>query len=183
MMRKFCLMFILLATVQMINAQEEIALPTEPSNGFAFSLGCKVTIKLVPTDSINFDYSVLSIESYQEPIYLKKTEDLFDKEGPPNTLTLYFTYGYFGEKMTEKDMRIFLVIKNYTDNILQYSSDIQRMEDGEFEETSNAGIYSKAIATEIWPYMIHNIGLWGFKKRVLAQEVEEIKKGTKKIEE
>jgi hypothetical protein len=42
-------------------------------------------------------------------------------------------------------------------------SDIQREDGGEFEETSNVGTYSGALGTEMWPYMIYQIGLHDFK--------------------
>jgi len=53
-------------------------------------------------------------------------------------------------------------MKNRTDYTLSYKSDIQREENGEFEETSNVGTYRGAKGTEMWPYMIYQIGLHDF---------------------
>ena len=50
-------LLILLVIGFSLNAQE---LPTEPENGFAFPIGSKFTIKLHPTDSVNFDFSIVN---------------------------------------------------------------------------------------------------------------------------
>ena len=73
--------------------------------------------------------------------------------------------GTRGETEEERDenMRILLIIKNYSKEILSYTSEIQLEEDGEYEETSNVGTFG-AMTTEIWPYMIYSIGLSEFRK-------------------
>lgn len=60
-------------------------------------------------------------------------------------------------------MKVLLVMKNRTKHALSYASDIQTKEDGEFKETSNVGTFPNAQGTEIWPYMIQQIGLHDFK--------------------
>jgi hypothetical protein len=45
------------------NAQD---LPTEAQNGFAFPVGSKFTIKLHPTDSTVFDYSIIKFEQFDQ---------------------------------------------------------------------------------------------------------------------
>lgn len=60
-------------------------------------------------------------------------------------------------------MKIHLLMKNYTDKILNYTSEIQTEEEGEYKETSNIGMYPNAKGDEIWPYMIYFIGLREFK--------------------
>ena len=57
-------------------------------------------------------------------------------------------------------------MKNRTEHTFEFNSDIQVEEDGEFENTSNVGIYSGVKATEMWPYMIHQIALNEFKKSI-----------------
>jgi len=152
-----------LAIAYFAQAQE---LPSIPANGFAFPLGSKFVIKLIPTDSVNFDYSVLSFEPFEEIVDTRKKDDLFEKNGEDNTIVLYFCLGTSGEseQEREKNMRVLLIMKNYSKEVLNYTSDIQREEDGEYEETSNVGTFPNAIGTEIWPYMIYSIGLSEFRK-------------------
>ena len=59
-------------------------------------------------------------------------------------------------------MKVLLIMKNYTTMALQYSCDIQRSENGEFENTSNVGIFPGAKGMEMWPYMIYMIELKDF---------------------
>jgi hypothetical protein len=141
-------------------------LPSEPANGFAFPIGSKFTIKLIPVDSVNYDYSVLSFEPFEEIVDTWKNDDLFEKEGEENTIVFYFCFGTRGEteEEKEKNMKVLLLMKNYSKMALKYTSDIQREEDGEYEETSNVGTFPGARGTEMWPYMIYSIGLREFRK-------------------
>ena len=101
-------------------------MPSIPANGFAFSLGSKFTIKLVPTDSVNFDYSVIAFEPFEEIIDTRKKEELFEEKGQDSTIAFYFCIGTRGETDEERDenMRILLIIKNYSKEILSYTSEI-----------------------------------------------------------
>tara|TARA_R110002050_G_scaffold39891_2_gene97865 strand:+ start:2903 stop:3355 length:453 start_codon:yes stop_codon:yes gene_type:complete len=146
----------------MLNAQE---LPTEPAPGFSFPLGTKFTIEMFQVDSINFDFSIIEFEPFHEIVDTYETDSLFSENGKPGTIEFYFCYGSHGstEKEKEKNMKILLVFKNRTEFNFTYLSDIKIDEDGEFQSTSNIGSYSGAKGTEMWPYMIYEIGLHDFK--------------------
>jgi len=152
-----------LAITYIAQAQE---LPSEPANGFAFPIGSKFVIKLIPTDSVNYDYSVLSFEPFEEIVDTYENAELFEEKGEENTIVFYFCFGTRGEtdQEREKNMKVLLLMKNYSKEVLKYTSDIQREEDGEFEETSNVGTFPNAKGTEMWPYMIYSIGLREFRK-------------------
>jgi hypothetical protein len=145
------------------NAQD---LPTEPENGFAFPIGSKFTIKLYPTDSIHFDYSIIKFEPFQEIIDTWENDELFEGEGEKGTIDFFFCLGTSGEteEEKEKNMKVLLLMKNRTEFALNYNSDIQRTENGEFEKTSNIGTFPEVKGNEMWAYMIYQIGLNGFKK-------------------
>ena len=160
MMKKSILIFILLLSFG-INAQD---LPTEPENGFAFPLGSKFTIKLHPTDSTAFDYSIIKFEPFEKIVDTWENDDLFEENGEDGTIEFYFCLGTSGEteKEREEKMKVLLIMKNRTKYSLNYKSDIQREEQGEFEYTSNVGTHPNAKGTEMWPYMIYQIGLNSF---------------------
>jgi len=160
---KRLLIITFLAITFFAQAQE---LPSEPANGFAFPIGSKFVIKLVPTDSVNFDYSVISFETFEEIVDVFENDELFEEEGEENIIVFYFCFGTRGEteQEKEKNMEVLLIMKNYTKEALKYSSDILREEDGEFESTSNVGTFPNAKGTEMWPYMIYAIGLSEFRK-------------------
>ncbi len=154
------LCFLLIGLV--VKAQD---LPTEPQNGFAFPIGSRFTIKLHPIDSTHFDYSIIAFEPFQEIIDTWETDHLFETSGDEGIIEFYFCLGTSGvtEKEREEKMKVLLIMKNRTMHSLTYDSDIQLYENGEFEDTSNAGTYRGAIGTEMWPYMIYQIGLSDFK--------------------
>ena len=85
-MKRF-LIITFLAITFFAQAQE---LPSEPANGFAFPIGSKFIIKLVPTDSVNFDYSVISFEPFEEIVDVFENDELFEEEGEENTIVFYF---------------------------------------------------------------------------------------------
>ena len=140
-------------------------LPTKPNNGFAFPLGSKFTIKLYPIDSLNFDYSIIKYEPFEEIIDTWENDILFEEQGEKGTIEFYFCLGTSGETETEKEknMKVLLLMKNRTEYSLSYNSDIQTEESGEFEKTSNIGTHSGVKGTEMWPYMIHQIALNEFR--------------------
>lgn len=158
-------LFVLLLTfVSFLTLAQE--LPTEPQNGFAFPLGSKFTIKLYAVDSANFDYSIIEFEPFEEIVNTFETDSLFAAEGQDSTIAFYFCIGTHGDDQAERDsnMQVLLLMKNYTKMVLEYSSDIMREEDGEFAKTSNIGTFPGAVGVEMWPYMIHMIGLAEFRK-------------------
>ena len=141
-------------------------LPTEPENGFVFPLGSKFTIKMHPIDSLNYHYSIIKFEPFQETVDIWETDSLFSENGIEETIEFYFCLGTRGETDVEKEknMKVLLIMKNRTNRSFNYYSEIQTEEEGEFKETSNVGTYSGAKGTEMWPYMIYTIGLTDFKK-------------------
>lgn len=159
---KKILLFLFLIVGNITNGQE---LPSAPANGFAFPIGSKFTIKLYAVDSINFDYSIIAFEQFSETVDTWENDNLFEPEGQDSTITFYFCLGTHGDSQKEKEenMQVLLLMKNYTKMALEYSSDIQRKEDGEFESTSNVGTFPGAKGTEMWPYMIYMIGLKEFR--------------------
>jgi len=140
-------------------------LPSPYEKGFAFPIGTKFTIKLDTKDTSAMTYSIIKFEEFTQTIDTWDNDKLFDKNGEEDTIEFYFCLGTHGEneKEKEKNMQVLLLFKNRTKFALSYLSEIQTDEDGEFKETSNMGTFPGAKGTEMWPYMIHAIGLKDFK--------------------
>ena len=141
-------------------------LPTGPENSFIFPIGSKFTIRLFPKDSTHFDYAVIRFEPYRQIVDTWENDTLFEEEGEDGTIDFYFclaTSGKTEEERKEK-MQIVLLMKNRTEYALSYDSDIQIKKDGEFETTSNVGVFPKAKGMEMWPYMIYQIKLSNIRK-------------------
>lgn len=162
-MKKLLLLALLTVICLSFKAQE---LPSVPANGFSFPIGSKFTIKLTPVDSNNFNYSVIEFEKFDKTVDTYKHDGLFNKTGNDSTITFYFCFATQGDNEAERkeNLKVVLLMKNYTKYMLKYTSEIQRKENGEYESTSNDGAFSGAISNEIWPYMIYSIGLREFKK-------------------
>ena len=78
-------------------------LPTKPTNGFAFPLGSKFTIKLYSKDSLNFDYSIIKYEPFEEIIDTWENDSLFEEKGEKGTIEFYFCLGTSGETEAENN--------------------------------------------------------------------------------
>lgn len=157
-------MYILLLFVSLYaNAQE---MPIGVSNKFTFPIGSKFTIKLVPKDSVNFDYSVVEFEKYFQVINMEDLKKLFVENGEEDTISFYFCLGTRGdtEEEKKKNMQILLLFKNYSDWQLDYSTDIRREKD--FEPTSNVGMFPGIIGIEMWPFVIYDIDIHQIKKHL-----------------
>ena len=162
-MRIILTLLLFFLTNNFIKAQD---LPTEQANGFAFPIGTKFTIKLYPTDSGRFNYSIIKLEPFHEIIDTWENDSLFDESGQKGTIEFYFCLATHGKTEQEKkeNMKVVLLMKNRTKYSLSYKSDIQTEEDGEFRETSNEGMFPGVKGMEIWSTMIYQIGLHDFKK-------------------
>jgi len=157
------IIFILLLINSFVVVSQE--LPTPPANGYAFPIGTKFTIKLFPIDSVNFEISIIEFEAFQEIIDTWENSNLFKEDSKNGTIEFYFCLSTRGSTDEERkeNMQVVLLMKNLTDFSLLYKSDIQIKEGGEFSETSNIGTISGLKGTEMWPYMIYQIGLHDFK--------------------
>lgn len=155
---KRILFFLLLMACLVARCQD---LPTLPASGYAFPIGSKFTIKLVPSDSVNFFYSVTHFEEYTDVVDIMRFFTMFEPEGPDSTISFYFCLGTLGkdEQERKENMKVLLLMKNYSKYPLKYTSDIQRVKNGEFENTSNIGMLPNVPGNEMWPYMIYSIRL------------------------
>jgi len=157
---------ILIAILAMQFCSQAQEIPSPPANGFAFPIGSKFTIKLYPVDSTHFDFSVIAYEAFDQTISLHENDSLFKTDGEAGTIDFYFCFATDGDTEKERDenMHVVLLFKNRTIYAMNYTSEIQRKEDGKFESTSNVGTYPGVKTNEMWPYMIYQIGLFDFRR-------------------
>jgi hypothetical protein len=87
MKKLFLILF--LATNIVVYSQE---LPTEPANGFAFPIGTKFTIKLHPTHSVSFNYSITELEPFSEVIDTWENDSLFNEKDQKGIIEFYCNY-------------------------------------------------------------------------------------------
>ena len=139
-----------------------------PQTGFSFTIGTKVTIQLIPVDSVNFDYRILKFEPYHETIDLDNDEKLLSDKIDNDKIEFVFSYGKYGKNKKEKDndLRIVLILKSGLNSIIDYKADIQ-VPNKEFESTSVVELLPDVKTREFWPYQIDVIALHNFQKRKL----------------
>lgn len=121
-----------LAITYIAYAQE---LPSKHAIGFAFPMWSKFVIKIIPTDSVFYDCSVLSREPFEEIVNTWKMNELFEKKGEENTVVFYFTLGTHGntDDDKEKNLGVVLLSKSYSQKRLGYASEILWKEDNKSE--------------------------------------------------
>ena len=164
MMKKLFTILILLLIISLRAYAQE--LPTKPAKGFSFPLGSKITIKLYPVDSLNFNYSIIEFEPFHEMLDLWGNDSLFSDTGKAGTVELYFCTATRGQtkKEREKNMKVLLISKNRSEYALEYTSEIQFEENGDYHQTSNTGWLPGVKSTEIWSDMIYFIGIRDIQK-------------------
>jgi hypothetical protein len=158
------IVILILALMSGLSVFAQVA-DTTAHEGFAFPVKSKVTIKLITVDSVNYHYKVLSVEPFTG------TPDVSDKACLPasldeNTLVFVFCVGMMGErpKGDGTNFKTLLFIKNGLKIPLEYQADIQQTNNPEFKNTSVMALFPNVPSTEIWPYPIEQIALYGFKK-------------------
>lgn len=115
------LLFLMLFIPVLVFSQN---LPTPPNPGAAFPIGSKFTIKLYPVDSINFYYSIIEFEPFNDIVDTWKNDTLFTENGKDSTITFYFCLGTHGDTDAERksNMQVLLLMKNYSKFSLNYTS-------------------------------------------------------------
>jgi len=161
-MKKGILLILLLISGISLFGQDHDSIPQA---GFSFSIGTKVTIKLVPIDSVNFNYCIVKFEPYHENIDLDNDKKLLSDTIANDMIEFVFSYGSYGKEKNGKknDLRIVLEIKSGLKSIIEYKADIQ-VPNKEFEPTSVVELLPKVNTREFWPYQIDMIALHSFQK-------------------
>lgn len=113
---------------------------------YDIGLGTKVTIRLGEQKKGVYRFSVEQIDIISDTLELDDAEKLVPEEGDPNTIVFYCVYG----RWSSGKNCVLLTIKNYTDVNLSYDTYMMIGADGQFRPTSNDGIFSKVVGTEIW---------------------------------
>ena len=164
-MKKGLFLIVLLVSGLNLYAQDHDSIP-QP--GFSFTIGTKVTIQLVPVDSVNFNYRIIKFEAFHEDIDLDNDGKLLPDTIGDDMIEFVFSYGRHGKekKGTENDLKIILELKSGLKSIIDYKADIQ-VPNKEFEPTSVVELLPKVKTREYWPYQIDVIALHSFHKSKL----------------
>jgi len=127
----------------------------------AIPLGSKGVVTLETKDSVNFTFTVKSIETFSKTInssdnYSKK---LF-KSSNNNCIEFVFCNG----KYEDGSSKTFLFMKNWYKFQIEYNASINVDGNNRFENTSVMPLIPKALSREDWSFKIKQISFSGFKK-------------------
>ena len=144
-----------------------------PQQGFAFPFGSKVTIQLVPLDSVNYNYRVLKFEAFHETIDLDSMKKILPDSVAGNIIEFVFTYGMYGSDKNDKDnkLKIVLELRSGLRDGIEYKADIQ-VPNKDFETTSVVPLLHQTLNREFWPYQIDTIALHSFHKYQLVATIK-----------
>jgi|ERR1035437_4876818 hypothetical protein len=161
MKKKILLLFLIIYGINLY-CQE---LDSIPQPGFSFTLGTKVTIQLVPIDSVNYNYRVIKFEAYHENIDLDNDKKLLSDSIDEDKIEFVFNYGFYGNDKTDKEnnLKIVLELRSGSISPIEYNADIQ-VPNKDFELTSVVPLPHMSINREFWPYQIDAIALHSFRK-------------------
>lgn len=162
-MKNLFLLSIFIFSVTAIKAQ---VADTIPQDAFAFPLGNKVTIKLVPKDSVNFQYYVTDFSQFTEIIDRDEDKNLLSETPAPNTIEFIFCISTRGKTQEEKEKnyKTLLILRNNLPFPLKYNADMRVYQREDFEPTSVVTLYPKVLTREMWPYTIEEIALYNFRR-------------------
>ena len=161
-MKKEILLIVFIVFGVYLYGQESDSIPRQ---GFSFPIGSKVTIQLVPVDSVNFNYRVIKFEAFHETIDLGNDKKLLTDTIENNIIEFVFTYGKYlnDKKMKYNDLQVVLELRNGLPSTIEYKADI-KIPTKDFESTSVDPLFHRAINREFWPYQIDMIALHSFSK-------------------
>ena len=156
--------FLLFLIVMGVNLYGQVT-DSNPQPGFAFPLGTKVTLQLVPIDSENYNCRIIKFEPYHETIDLDNDDFLLPDSIENDIIELVFGYAFHGKdkKTTGNKLKVLLELKSGLTSKIEYNADIQ-VPDKEFESTTVIPLYHMTKTRENWPYQIDRIGLHSFRK-------------------
>ncbi|HUH52062.1 MAG TPA: hypothetical protein VLZ11_08180 [Flavobacterium sp.] len=129
---------------------------TLENNLLELPLNSKVTVKLIKTDDLNFEISVLKIEPLKKKL---KSHGgiLFKKTGEEETLEIYF-----GETTNTTFM---FIMKSRSAYSLNFKTEIQSEEGAVYKEIINMGVHKGTASTEVWAQKTYKIRFSEFKLR------------------
>lgn len=140
------------------NVQE---LPTE-YGVYTIPLWTKLTLELKETSKDNFEYRIISSETYDEMYSFDKREKVFSDDPKENTVDILFVGAYYNEGKEDKDYKTLLKIRNNLKVPLVYKADIKYYFKEDFENTSIVGAFPGTDTQEIWAHKIDLISLYDF---------------------
>jgi len=134
-----------------------------PRQGFSFPIGSRVTIQLIPVDSVNFNYRVIKFEAYHEIIDIESNKKLLPDSIGNNIVEFIFSYGRYGSDEKNNEYKIVLELRSSVTAALEYKADIQ-VPNQVFKSTSVEPLFHMVVSKELWPYQIDMIALHDFHK-------------------
>lgn len=129
---------------KMFESRDE-ASATHAGTELELPLGTHFIIKLEgDLDDEESEFKVVKMEPYDKVLPDYHGMGLFADTGEVNTIEGYFCRAKFGD-----GEKVVLVFKSWVEGMASYDTDI-RSQRGEWEQTSNEGIWHKVEMTEIW---------------------------------
>lgn len=117
---------------------------------YAFPIGSRFTLELIPVDSINYKYHVLNSEKFDLCMRFSNAKNHLSKEPISGTIECIFAKG------EEADQSI-LILRNNSKVSIDYKAMISYDYTGRFYETSVYPLLPNVSSIEIWNNKLTNI--------------------------
>lgn len=128
------------------NSNDSISNGGNDTTTYAFPIGAKFTLKLIPTDSKNYKYTVLNFQKIDYAIDYSETDSLLEIKPVPETIECVFARG----TDQEGPFKSVLIIRNNTKKTIYYEALISYIGQNEFMKTSVTPLFPGVRSSELW---------------------------------
>ncbi len=162
LIRKTLIIFALLISC---SAQAQQA-DTSAIAGFAFPMYSKISIRLIPIDSVRFHYAILNFDLFEEKFDLNQLDQYTSIKAPEGTIDILVSIGTKGSTEEEKkaNKHSVFIIRNGTEYPLEFSLDILKLDQTVYEPMAVMPVIPYSSSIEMWDYSVEMIGLFNFMK-------------------
>jgi len=149
-LKALILLFIIICSCGSISAtnnnNDSISNGGNDTTTYAFPIGSKFTLKLIPTNSKNFKYTVKNFQEIDYAIDYSETDSLLEKKPVPETIECFFARG----TDQEGPFKSVLIIRNNTKKVIYYEALISYTGQNEFVKTSLTPLFPGVRSSELW---------------------------------
>lgn len=135
-------------------------------SGFAFPMYSKISIRLIPIDSVRFHYAILNFDLFEEKFDLNQLEKYTAIKAPEGTIVILVSIGTKGstEEEIKANKHSVFIIRNGTDYPLEFSLDVLKLNQTVYEPVAVMPVIPHSSSIEMWDYSVEMVGLFNFMK-------------------
>jgi hypothetical protein len=158
-MKRVIIFLILIANFNTYAQQEQ----TTATEKWTFPIKTKFTVKVIPTSTGDFKYSVIKVEPYTKIVDASNSAKVFKKKGEKETIEFCFCLEIPWDRDPKKDdPYMMLLMNNRSKYSFKFKTEIQTEKDGVFKKISNIGTHAGSTTSDRWAKETYQIRISEF---------------------